>query len=140
MKFACQHQPEQGGIFIGNHRDDHIEVTKFTEPGPNDRGTLSRFRRKDRSHQIAADEAWQASGQTESYIGEWHSHPSGIPQYSVVDRKAWDGVVRKIGRDCVFVVVAPKGWAVYRLNAVGAGAAPLNLTFAETGKTGLVFA
>ena len=43
-----------------------------------DQQRLWMFARSDPSHQKAAEAAWLASGGTITFVGEWHTHPTGI--------------------------------------------------------------
>ena len=66
---------EAGGIFIGSHRGPHVEVTMSTTPLPGDVRSPTLFDRKDPGHHTAAVDAWMRSGGTDTYVGEWHTHP-----------------------------------------------------------------
>ena len=64
-----------------------MEVVDCTEPGAADKATLSSFRRNDAQHQDAATKAWRESQRTQTYLGEWHSHPFGQPEPSGIDKR-----------------------------------------------------
>lgn len=98
---------EAGGIFIGAHRGSHIEISDCTRPLPRDHRTRTGFYRKDPGHQAAALAAWKASNGTDTFVGEWHTHPEDHPRYSFVDRLTW-GTLMCRSRDPV--VLAIGGW------------------------------
>lgn len=84
-----EHSPESGGILLGTYRDQHIEITHLTEPGPRDKQTRFSFYRKDQIHQSTAEKLWKESGGIITYIGEWHTHPQINPKPSRIDFKEW---------------------------------------------------
>lgn len=139
VQATCAAQPERGGILIGSYRGPHIEVADYTEPGRKDIASLSSFERVDESHQRAATDAWRRSDSTSTYVGEWHSHPSGPPHPSNLDRQTWQAVVTRLNTPCLFVIASPTAWQVFRI----LGTKPLTdvvpLTRIEQGTTGIVF-
>ncbi|WP_181313824.1 Mov34/MPN/PAD-1 family protein [Phreatobacter cathodiphilus] len=98
---------EAGGILIGSYRGDHVEVSGSTVPMERDKRTRGLFDRMDRGHQEAAMQAWRSSGGTESYVGEWHTHPEAHPSPSVLDRWTWDRIMRRVREPVVFAI---GGW------------------------------
>ncbi len=84
-------RPEAGGVLLGRHilgaRD--IIVDRVTVPSRGDRRRRFRFFRARRRHQEAIDCAWQDSGGTCTYLGEWHTHPEAFPSPSFLDRLEW---------------------------------------------------
>ena len=138
IRSACALQEERGGILIGSYRGPHIEITDFTEPGPNDLAALSFFVRVDECHQDAAADAWRRSNGTATYVGEWHSHPFGEAHPSRNDRETWQSVVARLRTPCLFVVVSPSGWQIFRVSRRHpSDIAPLAQI--EVGSTGTVF-
>jgi integrative and conjugative element protein (TIGR02256 family) len=109
----CRGHTEQGGILIGGRRGPHIDVVEMTFPAAADEAGYYHFTRKDNAHQDAAYTAWIRTGQTLSYVGEWHTHPSGPVKPSSTDIGTWRTVVRQQGRPCVFVLATPAGWGVF---------------------------
>jgi integrative and conjugative element protein (TIGR02256 family) len=110
---SSKRRTERGGVFIGQYRGPHIEITDFTIPGPTDLSAPTSFTKIDPIHQIAAERAWQSSGQTKTYIGEWHTHPSGRAAPSFTDRHTWSNVAKQIEAFCIFAIVAPNEWALF---------------------------
>jgi integrative and conjugative element protein (TIGR02256 family) len=85
---------EAGGILLGCRRGPHVEVLDCTEPMRLDRRTRYSFVRRDPGHQRAALAAWNTSGRTVNFVGEWHTHPEETPSPSRIDRNTWADVMR----------------------------------------------
>lgn len=86
---------EAGGIFIGYYRGIHIEVVSCTTPYPRDQRTPILFDRKDPRHQKEVLKHWKSSGNTLTYVGEWHTHPENVPTPSSRDLKTWKNIIHK---------------------------------------------
>jgi len=136
----CLGKPEQGGIFIGQYRTPHIEITDYTRPGKTDRSALYSFSKSDPIHQSVATARWHQSRGTETYIGEWHSHPYGPPLPSTVDTNTWQGISDKTSMPMVFAIAAPEGWALYTVNQSNRRFKPNYCRYLSDGTSGKVFA
>jgi integrative and conjugative element protein (TIGR02256 family) len=101
---------EAGGILIGNQRSPHVEIVDCTTPLPGDRRLPNLFDRCDPGHQNSALTAWQNSGQTESFVGEWHTHPQDFPTPSSIDHKTWEKLLARATDPLVFLVLGRKGF------------------------------
>lgn len=95
---------EAGGILLGSYRGDHIEVSGFTTPYPKDRRLFALFDRIDPLHQSTALTAWQQSGGTDTYIGEWHTHPEASPSPSWLDTRTWRKLIKRSNAPMVFAI------------------------------------
>jgi len=84
-------KPEAGGVLLGRHlsTSDDVIVDLVTSPMEGDLQERYRFFRSRRRHQQALDSAWQESGGTCTYLGEWHTHPERTPNPSFTDRIGW---------------------------------------------------
>jgi integrative and conjugative element protein (TIGR02256 family) len=84
-------RPEAGGVLLGRHLlgTSDILVDRVTEPLPGDQQSRFRFFRARRRHQMVIDRAWQESAGTQTYLGEWHTHPERVPAPSLSDRLGW---------------------------------------------------
>lgn len=103
---------EAGGILIGSHRGDHMEITDCTTPLRRDVRKPYLFDRKDPGHHVAAIAAWTKSLGRKSFVGEWHTHPEDFPKPSGLDRATWEGIVAKAADTRVFIIVGRKDiWA-----------------------------
>ena len=139
VRSACAGLVESGGILIGSYRGPHIDVVDCTEPGVADEATLSSFTRQDKRHQVAATQAWRKTKRKQTYVGEWHSHPYGEPVPSGTDKRVWQSVVGKMKSPCLFVVVSPIGWRVFRIGNLKRVAGVVPLAESEHGSAGIVF-
>ena len=101
---------EAGGIFIGSYRGPHLEIVDCTTPLPADVRKRTLFDRRDGGHQTAALAAWKRSEGTETFVGEWHTHPESSPRYSGTDWRTWSGLIRKAPDPLVFAIA---GWATW---------------------------
>lgn len=98
-------QPESGGILIGKIRPPHIEITFATTPVTADVQSRYRFIRKDPQHLSLMRSRWEQSGFTETYLGEWHTHPENIPYPSVIDIQEWKQKLPGKGRKEIMMIV-----------------------------------
>jgi integrative and conjugative element protein (TIGR02256 family) len=74
---------------------------------------LFAFTRGDPLHQAEATSAWGASGGTVTFIGEWHTHPSGGVAPSAIDLRTWRRLTKANGRPMAFALVVPGSWGVF---------------------------
>jgi integrative and conjugative element protein (TIGR02256 family) len=100
---------EVGGILLGSVRGDYLHIVQATPPQAEDRFSLTRFWRSASGHQQIASRAWKASGETVTYLGEWHSHPERYPSPSSIDHGDWAKQLAKHRRDLVFLIQGKKG-------------------------------
>jgi integrative and conjugative element protein (TIGR02256 family) len=115
-----------------------MEIRAWTAPGPDDVASHTSFIKRDMRHQFAAMSAWRTSFGTHTYVGEWHSHPSGAVVPSLIDRSTWRKVTRRNRARCVFMLVSPAGWGLFLVTA-GIPQRILRLAKIEDGQTGSVF-
>ncbi|GJE46138.1 hypothetical protein F6X53_24220 [Methylobacterium soli] len=105
---------EAGGIFVGSHRGPHIEITICTTPLPRDLRRPTLFDRRDPGHHAAALDAWRRSGGTDTYVGEWHTHPVDNPQPSALDLRTWRGIMGRVADPVVFLIVGRRSvWCAH---------------------------
>jgi integrative and conjugative element protein (TIGR02256 family) len=97
---------EAGGILLGCYRGPHVEILDCTAPMRQDRRTRYGFVRRDPGHQRAALAAWNASGRTVNFVGEWHTHPEDVPSPSRVDRNTWDDLMGQRKAEAKVFVIA----------------------------------
>lgn len=88
---------EAGGILIGkeNKSNENIIINHITVPMSKDERKHNRFIRKDKRHIELFENLYKKSDETLRYIGEWHTHPEAIPDFSCIDLKNW----KKISKD-----------------------------------------
>ena len=100
---------EVGGVLLGSIRGNYLHVVRATPPQMEDRSSFTRFWRSATGHQQIASRAWKASGETVTYLGEWHSHPECDPSPSPIDHADWANQLTKHRRDLVFFIQGTEG-------------------------------
>lgn len=107
-----RHLPlETGGFLLGLRRGDHIEITDVTTQGSADIAGPMSFERADLSHARIAQAAWESRGRVTAIVGDWHSHPSGRPVPSGIDRKAWRTLTKSLEAPAVGIILADRNAA-----------------------------
>jgi integrative and conjugative element protein (TIGR02256 family) len=107
----------QGRIVV--ERPDVI-VETVTVPSVDDRRSRFTFFRARKPTQAAINAAWKASGGTQNYLGEWHTHPEDHPTPSWVDRRDWQRIAReaRFEQDALFFLIVGRvsiaAWEVPR--------------------------
>lgn len=124
------HHKEAGGILLGRMvRDGHdIIVDRVTVPMIGDRRERRAFHRRDPGHQAAIDLAWQTSGGTSVFLGDWHTHAEPSPNPSQIDLDNWKRMLRedvRYGEACFMVIVGQRSVRVWEGNAESATATRL---------------
>lgn len=99
MQSYAQHgrrATEAGGVLLGRYLQGSADVVidAVTVPMPGDKRSRYSFYRAKTRHQAAIDAAWQASGGTCTYLGEWHTHPETHPSPSGIDSTDWQRRLR----------------------------------------------
>jgi integrative and conjugative element protein (TIGR02256 family) len=82
------HTPmETGGMLLGWRQERAIVVTAQIEAGPGARRGQQAFTPDGDWQQRRLEEAYEQSGRTVTYLGDWHSHPRGSGRPSPKDRE-----------------------------------------------------
>lgn len=89
--------PESGGILIGreNISDNNIIIEFATAPMSKDIQKRTSFIRKDIGHILFYKRLYEKNNGIYRYIGEWHTHPENVPQYSFKDKNNWKKILKK---------------------------------------------
>lgn len=95
---------EAGGILIGSYRGPHVEICDCTTPLPLDIRLPHLFDRRDPGHQAAAHNSWKRSGGTDTFVGEWHTHPVADPVPSALDLGTWRSIMQRTPAVLVFLI------------------------------------
>lgn len=88
---------ETGGVLLGYWAREHTEavITSIVGPGPRAEHRSDGFRPDPEFHEDAISHAYRESAGRVTYLGDWHSHPTGLPVPSEKDRR----VLRRIARE-----------------------------------------
>lgn len=81
-------ETESGGILIGRQllQSLSFEIVFASMPNINDISKQFSFiREKDAANKLIAS-AWEQSGGSKNYLGEWHTHNQALPVPSLIDR------------------------------------------------------
>lgn len=91
-----QNSLESGGVIIGkeNLQNNYYTIGYATEPCKNDKRKRNRFKRLDTKHVEICNLIYLRSCKIYRYVGEWHTHPEPIPQYSDIDLKNWEKIAK----------------------------------------------
>jgi integrative and conjugative element protein (TIGR02256 family) len=104
-----KHQPEAGGIILGQVRGDTVQVLKLSPPTELDKASRYNFERHRLSAQIIINYEFFNSHQQTTYLGEWHSHPEDLPTPSPTDERMIEQQFRKNQFQTPFLLLLIKG-------------------------------
>lgn len=76
---------ETGGVLMGYAADARITVTAVIGPGPRAVHRRHSFEPDAEWQQARVAELYERSGRTDSYLGDWHTHPNGTTRLSFRD-------------------------------------------------------
>ena len=99
---------ESGGVLMGKRlKNGNVIITDVTLPQPEDECSRNFFKKNRIIHQQLSDEIWVNSEKKIICIGEWHTHPEGIPSPSSVDKSSWIRNVKKQNdeNNYIFIIV-----------------------------------
>ena len=82
-------QLEACGVIIGERKDKHFFIRKFTPPMPTDNRTRYSCKRNNDGHQELVDQLHLESKGSLQYLGEWHTHPQITARPSTKDKNEW---------------------------------------------------
>lgn len=88
---AGQAKPrEAGGVLMGNHVGSagSRRVTELVDGGPDASATRTSFNPDQQFQQSEVDKLFAKHDGNIEYLGDWHSHPGGVPYPSATDRGA----------------------------------------------------
>lgn len=78
---------ENGGVIIGYWGNEYEAViTKIVGPGPKAVHEKSSFTPDDDFHVKEVDRLYKESGRTETYLGDWHTHPNSSAYLSSLNK------------------------------------------------------
>lgn len=101
--------PETGGMLLGRLIEGSTDVIldEVTIPQKRDRWGRFFFKRNKKQAQDFVDLAWNSSGNSRIYLGEWHTHPEDDPTPSQQDIKNWHSISKNAvyEQDCLFFFI-----------------------------------
>lgn len=124
---------------MGALRGPHIELVSITNQLPKDISNPFSFIRQDPKHCEIAHEQWKKSDGTITFIGEWHTHPSGLAAPSIIDKKNWQKITKHSEMPMIFIIIAPNNWAIYMIYPHKYLYKQTRLAYKETGSVGVLF-
>ena len=88
---------ESGGVLIAreNISNNNFVIEHITTPFTGDIQSRLRYTRKDKQHVKVFQTLHQENAGIYFYIGEWHTHPEQIPNYSSIDEKNWKRIAKE---------------------------------------------
>jgi integrative and conjugative element protein (TIGR02256 family) len=100
LERAAQHAlpDETGGLLVGYRADnDEVVIQELVGPGPEARHSPVRFVPDHAWQCQRLDEIYRKSNGRLVYIGDWHTHPHGVPEMSTLDRRTLRNIARHPG-------------------------------------------
>jgi len=86
---------EVGGVLAGYVNEAEIVITHLVGPGMEATHTPISFLPDHAFHVAEIARIYRESGGTCTYLGDWHTHPGGLPRLSPTDRST----LRQIAQD-----------------------------------------
>ena len=91
-EIAAHYPKETGGMLLGYVNGTHRVVTALIGAGPDAKHEKHRMVPDDHYQQKRLLEHFEKTDGTESFLGEWHSHPEALPDMSRTDRRTLHNV------------------------------------------------
>lgn len=96
-----QHLPnESGGVLLGYANDGVVVVVEALGPGPDARHAPHRFVPDASFHERQIEQRFHESEGALTYLGDWHSHPSGDDLLSKQDRRTLRRIAAEAAAFC----------------------------------------
>lgn len=106
---------ESGGVIIGERRGKHLVVRMISVPNQNDIRKRNFVDRVGPHHQELVNKAFEESGGTSQYLGEWHTHPEDSPSPSGTDLKSWNANLKSDDPFVLIIVGRRKFWVAKKI-------------------------
>lgn len=89
---------ETGGLLVGYRSDNgEVVIQELIGPGPKARHSPVRFLPDHVWQCERLDAIYHESGGRFVYVGDWHTHPRGVPEMSALDRRTLRNIARHPG-------------------------------------------
>src|SRR3546814_378391 len=86
---------ETGGILVGYFAENGDPVVcAAIGPGPHAIHWRKRFTPDHAWQCTQLDEIYEQSSGSNTYLGDWHTHPNGVPQMSWLDRRTLNSIAK----------------------------------------------
>lgn len=131
---AAHGHQECGGLLGGHWLDDNTVLISIASNPPVDSAhQADQFRRGGQGVQQLLEE-WERQAKRE-YVGEWHTHPSGVPYPSPQDEQAMLDIAKlDEGLAPVLIIAAGTKWHFEHAEARAAGSVGLYVGIIMNGK------
>lgn len=131
---------EAGGIMLGRliAGTADIVVDEVVGPLSGDRRRRLAFYRPKKQTQQIVNQAWQASGGTKIYLGEWHTHPEKSPTPSAKDLSNWKRICETAIYEqeyLLFLIVGYKSCRLWELSNGGSLLESIHIAFPRSPAT-----
>lgn len=101
---------ETGGLLLGyRHSPQEVVVSAIVGPGPRARHGIRSFEPDAEWQRAEVALRYEAAGRRLHYLGDWHTHPGGIPTLSRLDRSTLHQTARYGPARCPLPVMAVFG-------------------------------
>lgn len=107
---------ETGGVLMGYWRRDSrdVVVTHAIGPGANATAEPERFEPDAEFHATEVARIYHGSGRTITYLGDWHSHPTGHAYLSPADHRTLEWIAldpaARAERPVMLILSGRNGW------------------------------
>lgn len=85
---------EVGGVLAGYWNEGVAVITDFVGPGDDAQHARYQFVPDDEYHAAEIARLYRASNGTTTYLGDWHTHPSGVARPSPLDKRTLRHIAR----------------------------------------------
>lgn len=101
---TARHPLESGGILLGWRLGNNRVVIDVSGPGPQALHGRHRFLPDHRWQVAQIHRLFEETGGDIDYLGDWHSHPDGIPAMSSEDRTTLRRISRRVHEPLMLII------------------------------------
>lgn len=104
---------ETGGLLVGYMTEQGPVVTALIGAGTNAIATATSFLPDAHAQQIELNDIYSRTQGQDTYLGDWHSHPTGLPMMSRRDRRTLTSIARhsraRLSRPTMLIAAGAQG-------------------------------
>lgn len=104
---------ETGGLLVGYMTEQGPVVTAIVGAGPGATATSTSFLPDAQAQQLELNDIYLRTQGQETYLGDWHSHPAGLPLMSRRDRRTLASIARhpraRLSRPTMLIAAGAQG-------------------------------